>query len=275
MEDKVLATVMIVLYNRLELTKKTFETALCNTGMNYNLIVVDNNSSDDSLNWVKENCKNEYMKNLLLCSLSKNKGICYGRNMGLKLYDENFNTPFLCTLDNDVSLSNDWLKDCCDVLESNKYIGACGVNLEDVSYPKVKVKSGDLQKNIQIKARGNLGTACEVFCKEIHDKLGFFNFEYTRYAHEDSDFGYRIRCLKKNLCYLEKNGIHLGVGELDSGEYRQMKDKYWKINMPIFEKNVRLYANGLKSLYCKFEDYDSTIENYTFTRYPLFSKADI
>lgn len=98
-----------------------------------------------------------------------------------------------------------------------------------------------------------------MFSKEIHDKLGCFNSEYHFYAHEDADFGFRIRKLKKNLCYLEQSGIHLGVGDQDSGEYREMKDKYWKINMPIFEKNVRMYANGLKSLFCKFEDFDPKV----------------
>ena len=260
MEDNILATLMIVTYNRLELTKRTFEKALSNAGCSYNLIIVDNNSEDDTVSWLKENCKNEYIKNIIIKPLSVNKGICYGRNMGLKLYDENFNTPYLCTLDNDVELPDNWLVNCCNVLQYNKNMGACGVNLENVKYPLVKVKSGNCQQGIQIKSTGNLGTACEVFPTEIRNKLGFFDFELKQYSHEDALWGWRIRMLKKNLCYLEEDGIHLGVGDLDSGEYREMKDKYWKLNMPIFERKIRLYANGLKALYCKFEDYDLDIE---------------
>lgn len=259
MQDNSLATLMLVTYNRLELTKKTFETTLCNTGCKYNLIITDNNSTDGTIDWLKE-YKNDQIENIIIKPLSENKGICYGRNMGLKLYDENFNTPYLCSLDNDVICPDNWLADCVDVLEHNKIFGACGVNFEAALYPRASVKCGNYNKYIQIKPKGNLGTACEVFSKEIHDKLGFFNSDYTTYAHEDADVGYRIRCLKKQLCYLQQNGIHLGVGDNDSGEYRAMKDKYWKINMPIFEKNVRLYSNGLKSLYCKFEDYNSNVE---------------
>ena len=77
------------------------------------------------------------------------------------------------------------------------------------------------------------------------------------YYHMDLD-GVTTAIAMKN--YLEQNGIHLGVGEQDSGEYREMKNKYWDINMPIFQKNVRMYANGLKPLKCNFEDYDPTIE---------------
>jgi GT2 family glycosyltransferase len=260
MKDNSLATLMMVTYNRLDLTKKTFETTLSNTGCSYNLIIIDNNSEDDTVNWLNQNCKNEYIQNLLICRLKENKGICYGRNMGLKLYDENFNTPYLCTLDNDVICNRNWLLNSCDLLNFNKTFGACGVNFEDKNFPIAKIKTGNYTQNIQIKPVGNLGTACQVFRKEIHEKLGFFNSMYSIYAHEDADIGFRIRMLKKNLCYLEENGIHLGVGDQDTGKYREMKDKYWKINMPIFEKNVRLYSNGLKSLYCKFEDYDPNIE---------------
>ena len=66
MEDNILATLMIVTYNRLELTKRTFEKALSNAGCSYNLIIVDNNSEDDTVFWLKENCKNEYIKNIII-----------------------------------------------------------------------------------------------------------------------------------------------------------------------------------------------------------------
>lgn len=253
----VIATLMVVTYNRLDLTKRTFETTLNNTGCKFNLIIVDNNSTDGTIDWLK-GYKNDNIENFVIHRLKENKGICYGRNMCLKLYS-NFNTPYLCTLDNDVECGSNWLIDCCNVLEYNKMFGCCGVNFETVSFPKTKVKAGNCSIGIQIKPRGNLGTACEVFGKDVHDKIGFFNSEFKYYAHEDSDFGFRVRCLKKQLCYLEEPGIHLGVGENDSGEYRAMKDEYWKKNMPIFERNVRMYANKQKSLYCGFDDYDESV----------------
>jgi len=248
-------TIMMVTYNRLNLTKQTFETTLSNAGENFNLIIVDNDSTDGTKEWLKENInKYELIREHKIIELNENKGIAYGRNMGLKTYDDNFDTPYLCTLDNDVELPNNWLSDCCDVLKNNNKIGGCGVNLEGVRYNKafVKIKDENRSIEIQIKPRGNLGTAAAVFKKEIHDRIGFFCNDFEKYGHEDSTYFFIFRMLKYLLVYLGQDGIHLGVGEEDSGEYREMKDKYWKLNMPIHDRNIKMYLNGLKPLYTGF-----------------------
>lgn len=248
-------TMMMVTYNRLNLTKRTFETTLSNAGEDFNIIIIDNNSTDGTKEWLKENInKYKLIREYKIVELNDNKGIAYGRNMGLKTYDDNFDTEYLCTLDNDVELPKNWLTDCGDVLKNNSKIGACGVNLEGVRYNKafVKVKDENRAIEIQIKPRGNLGTAAIVFVKDIHDRIGFFCNDYLQYAHEDSDYGARMRMLKYMLVYLGKDGIHLGVGDEDSGEYREMKNKYWDLNMPIHDKNIRMYMSGLKSIYINF-----------------------
>jgi len=253
----------------LDLTKKTFEETLRNTGCLFNLVVIDNASSDDSFDWIDYNIKKfENIADYRLVRMKKNMGIAYGRNMGLKIYDDFFSdSGYLCCLDNDVILDRQWLKDCCDVLEANKMIAACGVNLEGKNYPKSKVKRPNGESiNIQIKPRGNLGTAAMVFPKSVHEALGFFCTEYEMYAHEDSDMGWRMRMLKKILVYLEKPGIHIGVGDNDGGEYREMKDKYWKINMPKHDNNLRAYTNGLKSIYVSFNNFDVKMINFIITK---------
>jgi hypothetical protein len=65
-------------------------------------------------------------------------------------------------------------------------------------------------------------------------------------------FFFRARLYKPILAYLGKDGIHLGVGEEDSGKYREMKNKYWEYNMPIYNENIRKYIKGEKSMYIDF-----------------------
>jgi len=248
-------TIMMVTYNRLNLTKKTFETTLNNAGEKFNLIIVDNNSEDDTVKWLEENIENfSLIENYKIIKLNKNKGISYGRNMCLKVYDDNYDTKFLSTIDNDVILPDNWLTDCCIVLENNSKIGSCGVNLEGVRYNKafVKVENENRTIEIQIKPRGNLGTAATVFGKDMHDELGFFCNDYKVYGHEDATFFFLLRMIKPILVYLAKDGIHLGVGKEDEGKYREMKNKYWDINMPIYNNNIRQYISGVKSIYTKF-----------------------
>ena len=252
----------MVTYNRLDLTKITFEKALKNVGDDYNLIIIDNNSEDETVNWLNNNLLKLNIPYTLI-KLNKNMGIAYGRNLGLKIYDEYYDkSDYLATLDNDVVLPDNWLKRCCDVLTYNKIISACGVNLEDAEYSKTKVKINDSgYENIQIKTVGNLGTACSVFSADVHTKLGFFdNFE--TYGHEDALMFNRLKFADRRrvIAYLEEKGNHLGVGDKDAGEYRELKNKFWDINMKIFNKKIREYANGIIPLYQKFENYDKSLE---------------
>jgi len=249
------ATIMMVTYNRLNLTQETFNTTLSNAGERFNLIIVDNKSEDGTIEWLKDSInKYDLVEYYKIVELRENKGIAYGRNMCLKTYNDNFSTRHLCTLDNDVALPDGWLTNCCDVLENNSKIGACGVNLEDIRYHKafIKIKKEDRAIEIQIKPRGNLGTAAMVFEKDMHRNVGYFCGDYKMYAHEDADMGFRFRMVKPMLVYLGEQGVHLGVGDEDSGEYRKMKNKYWDINMPIYNNNVRMYMSGAKPIYIDF-----------------------
>lgn len=250
---------MLVTYNRLNLTKLTFESTLLNTGMRYNLVVIDNNSSDDTVSYLND-FNSELILSKKIVKLNENMGIAYGRNMGLKVMNDFYgDTDYCCTLDNDVVCPGNWLLDCCLVLDSSKVIGACGVNFEGTKLGSTTIKTSCKNVDISIKPQGNLGTACMVFRKSTHDKIGYFE-GYEKYGHEDALFGYKIRQLKYNLAYLKTSGEHLGVGVEDSGEYRDMKNKYWDINMKKFQKDIRDVANGLKSLRTEFVNYEPSKE---------------
>lgn len=255
-------TLMMVTYNRLHLTKKTFDTSFINTGCKYNLVIVDNNSSDETVDWLKNNIdKYSNINKYYIVKLNKNMGIAYGRSLCLKKYSELYKSKYLCTIDNDVTLPNNWLDRCCKILDNNKLILSCGVNLEGASYPKTKIKIGNDYEEIQIKQKGNLGTACAVFNSNIFTKIGYFN-NFDKYGHEDALYFYRMRMTNEKgiLAYIKENGDHLGVGIEDSGAYREMKNKYWDINMKLFQRDIRLFANKIKPLYVEFDNYDPSIE---------------
>ena len=48
------ASVMMVTYNRLELTKQTLDNLFKNTKYPINLIIIDNNSTDDTVNYLND-----------------------------------------------------------------------------------------------------------------------------------------------------------------------------------------------------------------------------
>lgn len=239
---------MMITYNRLELTKKTIDFLLTSTNHPFYLVIVDNGSTDGTVEYLNKLQVSGPMKNIDLILLNQNKGIAVGRNIALKKADE-YNPLWYCTIDNDVQLPNGWLEKCIDILEKNKAYGAIGVNFEPSAYPLV-TKNGCTFQN---KPQGNLGTACMVFRKQVHQMLGFFTTEYGLYGEEDSDYGMRMRVANFQLGYLEEMGIHLGSDEQDVGEYRKFKTREHDAHLKAFQNNCALYFRRQKPIYIAYK----------------------
>jgi glycosyltransferase involved in cell wall biosynthesis len=254
METDDVVVLMMITYNRLELTKKTLELLDNRTKSNFRLVVVDNGSTDGTVEYLKK-MRLAYamwpcLKIMDLILLSENKGIAIGRNIALKKADE-LNAKWYCTLDNDVEMPDGWLDECIDILEKNKSYGAIGVNFEGKQYSLIE-KNGC---KFQDKPAGNLGTANMVFRKQLHQMIGFFNTEYGRlYGLEDSDFGMRARAAGFKLGYIERMGIHLGDDSGEDSEYRRFKTKQHDEMVDVFKKNCGLYMNGKKPIYIPFKE---------------------
>lgn len=242
-------SIMVVTYNRLALTKQTLDNLFKNTLTPYHLVIIDNASSDGTVEYLESFFSEQKSDNFLGYKIIKNKenrGIAIGRNQGLlHSYPED---DWLCTLDNDVLVSENWLGKCIDVLKANRNYGMIGLNMENNRYPIVNLNGQEFQR----KPQGNLGTACAVFPRTLHKMIGFFNTEYGLYGEEDSDFGFRARVVGYQLGYIKENGTHLGEGENDVGAYREFKTKCHKDNLAKFNANCRAYANRLKPVYIQF-----------------------
>jgi len=248
------ATLMMVTYNRLDLTKQTLKNIIENTNRPFNLVIIDNASSDgtieflESLDTEHKNNRKGLMNELVVVYNAQNKGIAIGRNQGL-VEANKLGTEWFSTVDNDVLLPNNWLSDCIGILKENTGFGMVGVNFEPFKFPVVKSKSYEFQ----FKPRGNLGTACTVFHKNFHKMVGFFSTEYGLYGEEDADMGARARAMGFKLGYLKQNGVHLGEDAADEGEYRKFKTESHQNNLNKFNDNARAYFQKRKSLYvpCK------------------------
>lgn len=239
------ASIMMVTYNRLDLTKQTLKCLEENTKRDFNLIIVDNGSKDGTIDFLKD----YKLKNLHLILNEENKGIAIGRNQALKKAVE-LKTDWYCTVDNDIEVPDGWLTECIDILRANRAFGMIGVNMENVEYPLKTVNDF----TFQVKPRGNLGTACMVFPSYIQKMIGYFNTEYGPYGEEDADFGMRVRVLGMQMGYISRMGVHLGEGEQDVGEYREYKTECHKRNLKKFNANVGLYMSKQKPLFIGYKD---------------------
>ncbi len=240
--------VMMCTYNRLELTKRMIDNFLANTTGLYRLVVVDNGSTDGTVEWFQKdlipNCSNY----IHLHRNEKNLGIAVGRNQGLAIAN-GYEHDYLATIDNDVEVHKHWLEDCVEIIQGHKNKISIGINMEGTNYPLL-TRNGI---TFQHKPIGNLGTACAVFHKDLHKQIGFFNMEYGLYGEEDADFYFRARMMGYEIGYLKTNGTHFGEGALDTGEYREFKTLQHKNNLTKFQANCRAYINRQKPYYIPFD----------------------
>jgi GT2 family glycosyltransferase len=243
-------SLMMVTYNRLDLTKRMLDNFFQVTTSPYRLIIVDNGSTDGTPEYLSSLDKREstFCQGIYLKFNEKNKGIASGRNQGLKIASQ-FGDDYLGTLDNDIELPTNWLQNCIDIIAANPSY-SIGVNMEDVSYP-LKTLNG---QTFQFKELGNLGSACMVFTRELHREIGYFTTEYEHYGEEDANWGFRARRMAYNFGYLKEPGLHFGIGDLDIGEYRAFKDECRQKNLSKFQKDCYAYMQGMKPIFHPYSE---------------------
>jgi O-antigen biosynthesis protein len=242
-------SIMFCAYNRLNLTKRMLKSFLQNTTSPYRLLIVDNGSQDGTPDYLHETFDRSEWEHCVGVELKfneQNRGIAIGRNQGLLMADKH-NDEYLCTLDNDIEFPEHWLEDCLDIIKANPRF-AIGINFEGTEYPFQSING----KTFQVKPAGNLGTACAVFPRHLHQAIGFFTTDYGLYGEEDADFFFRARMVGYQMGYLKEKGIHFGEGAEDTGPYREFKTQQHKDNLAKFQANCYAYMQRRKPYYIPY-----------------------
>jgi glycosyltransferase involved in cell wall biosynthesis len=118
--NAIAVTVVIVNWNGEKYIAKCIESLLLKTKKTSSIIMVDNGSSDSSLELVREN-----FVTVKIVVFDKNYGFAIGNNITLK----EVSTEFVALLNNDAMPHPDWLEKLVDALENHPEAGFCG--LED------------------------------------------------------------------------------------------------------------------------------------------------
>ena len=222
--------IVIINYNGLNLIKKFMPNVITNSS-NCNIYVIDNNSTDDSVNYIKNN-----FSNINIINNSSNLGYAGGYNEGIKKIDEDL----LIFLNNDAtfldenSLSNlvKVFKEKSEIKvaqpkiidftnqEKFEYSGAAGGFIDFFGYPFCR---GRIFSNVELK--NNYNTTREVFwasgtCFAVRRStfVEHNGFDESFFAHmEEIDLCWRIK--RKNIddkivAVGNSEVYHLGGGSL-------------------------------------------------------------
>lgn len=197
-------SVVILNYNVryfLELCLKSVKAAI--TDIEAEIIVVDNNSSDDSCIMVKD-----LFPDVVLIENKENTGFSKGNNIGVA----HAKGEFLCILNPDTVVAEDTFTKLLKFADSKKDLGIIGCKLIDgngdylpeskrniptpkVSFSKIFGKGNSYYANhLQVSDIGEVAVLVGAFMllkREIFNIVGGFDEDYFMYG-EDIDLSYRI-----------------------------------------------------------------------------------
>jgi GT2 family glycosyltransferase len=178
----------------------------------YEIIVVDNGSTDGSQALIKKN-----FPNVKLIQNKENLGFTGGNNIGAKAAKG----KYLLLLNNDTKVSKNFLLELFKVAESDDKIGICApkqlvgdknmilygggaINYTGLSY-SINMYKRDF-KDDNVRETAFASGAAFFIRKSVVDKIGLFDDDYFIY-HEDVDVSWRARLAGYKVVYVPKSVI--------------------------------------------------------------------
>ncbi len=230
--------IVILNYNGVDLLKK-FLPSVINNSEKHQIYVIDNNSNDNSIDFVEKN-----FKEIIIIRNEENFGFAKGYNKGLKQINE----EVVCLLNNDVEVTKNWLNPVLKTFQTEietvvvqpkildfknknmfEYAGAAGGFIDYYGYPycrgrifgEIEKDYGQYDNDIEIFWASG---ACFFIRKNVFDELNGFDENF--YCHmEEIDLCWRIENLQKG--YKKKfihncTVYHLGGGSLDYNDPKKL-----------------------------------------------------
>ena len=241
-----LVTILTLNYNGKRFLKNLFDSLRSCTYPNLEIIMADNASTDDSVNFVQS----EYPEVKILRN-AENYMFARGNNEGLKIA----NGKYICVINNDVEVAPDFVEPVVAAFEANphlaaaqpkilamqqrdhlEYSGACGGFIDWFGYPFVR---GRLFQDIE-KDDGQYDQPCGLFwasgaCiflrKTAIDAVGVFDEDFMMHM-EEIDLCWRLRLNGWDIGAFPASKIwhHVG-GTLNKDNPRKM---YWNYRNNLF-----------------------------------------
>ena len=250
--------ITMVTHNRIDFTKRSIASVVETAGYPYELTVVDNASSDGTVELLKDFHAQAVIQRLILNEA--NTGVAYAANQG---WAAGAKDHYL-KLDNDIVFTKfGWLARLVETCDALPDAGAVAYNFETTSYPIGTVAGQRVRPKV-----GNVGGACVMIPDRVHRLVGYWCEDYWPYSEEDSDLYVRLRQLGLRSYYMEDEdvGLHLPEGKatpvLNRGRttlftegdplYRAQKDRWrgqYAGRRGLRRINESLYRVGLRPVY--------------------------
>lgn len=206
--------IIIVNYNSLNYLEKCLQSIQEHTAYPYNIIIIDNNSTDNSQKYLVT------LNNIIVIYNQKNKGCAAAWNQGIKAGGNRY----ILLLNPDTEVTPDWLYPLVKTSSANDDIAIIGT--KHVNEKEEVIHAGVIRKNankiIRRAYHDNPKTyakpqdvirihgACFMIKRDLIPQLGYFDERYFLYS-EETDYclnarekGYRVYYYPVKIYHYEK-----------------------------------------------------------------------
>lgn len=230
--------IIILTYNNLQYNKDCVASIRKYTAKDtYEIIVVDNNSTDGTREWLQEQPDIRVKQN------DVNVGFPKGCNMGIALASADSD---ILLLNNDTVVTANWLENLRTCLYSDEKIGAAGaVSNHNENLQGVDFSYADLAEMQCLAEKNNVSNRekweekifligfCILIRRDVFNQIGPLAEEYSPGYVEDNDFSLRILSAGYKLMLCHDCFIHHYLGS----EFRRDLTKFY----PILSKNREIF----------------------------------
>ncbi len=247
-------TVVIPNYNGMKYLKTCLDALARQVMTDFDTIVVDNASADESCVFIKE--QYPWVK---LIELDKNTGFSGGVNVGIKAAK----TPYVILLNNDTEVEREFVLELVEIMDSDSRIFSASSKMIQYHNRQLLDDAGDLytilgwgiqrgvgQSSASYTIQTSVFSACAgaaIYRRAVFKEIGLFDRRHFAYL-EDIDVGYRARIAGYRNVYCPKARVyHVGSGTSGS-KYNSFKVRLaarnsvylnYK-NMPVFQLAVNM-----------------------------------
>jgi GT2 family glycosyltransferase len=213
---------------------------------NFDTIIVDNASTDGSLEMLQEICKHE--RKLKIIRSTKNIGFASANNLALKYVKGDFIVLLNC----DSTVSPNWLKELVAIMANDEAVGICQSKLLSLFNQKIIDSVGDMvhpsgmsvPRGMGEEDMGKYDNEREIFSargaamiirRSLIAEIGFFDPDYFM-SYEDIDLSWRARLAGYEVKLAPESVVyHRGFDMYDDAYLVKIYNTYKNIYMTLIK----------------------------------------
>ncbi|ABX43174.1 glycosyltransferase [Lachnoclostridium phytofermentans] len=248
MENPV-TSIIILAHNNFESLRKCIDSIRkYTTDGTYEIIVVDNHSTDGTAQWLQS------QQDIRAIINTDNVGCPRGYNQAINIALGDA----VLLMNNDIIVTPNWLKNLIQCLYSADDIGAVGPITNNCPIQQLPVKYSSIEEMFEFAKTYNISNPetweerlklisfCLLIKKSAIEKIGLLDEGFTPGNFEDDDLSFSLRIARYKLMLCKDTFIH-NFGYITFKDYGSQSLETFKLNQKKFEDKW-----GFNSLYSTF-----------------------